>query len=211
MIGLGRFGTSVATTLTAQGNPVVAVDSDPVIVARLANTFERIVVADTTDEEALEQLDVSMFSRAVVAIGTDQESSILTTSLLAEANVEEIWAKALSPQHARILRRVGAHRVVLPEQQMGARVAHLVHGDISDYYEVTAGWLIVKSRPPQELVGVPLSEVAERVMGGVSIVALKPQHADDFRAATPTTRLTYGDEILVMGTPKAIERFTARA
>jgi trk system potassium uptake protein TrkA len=168
------------------------------------------MVADTTDEQALEHIDVSMFSQAVVAIGTDQEASILTTALLAEAGIEAIWAKALSPQHARILRKVGAHHVVLPEQEMGQRVAHLVDEDVSDYFEITPGWVVVKARPLQEMVGRLLSEVPDKLLGGVVVIAYRPKQADDFQPVEVSTRLSHGDEILVMGSPRKVDRFTAR-
>ncbi len=210
VIGLGRFGVSVASRLVALGTPVVAVDNDPRVVARLATDFERIMVADTTDEQALAQIDVSMFSRAVVAIGTDQEASILTTALLAEAKMESIWAKALSAQHARILRKVGAHHVVLPEQEMGQRVAHLVDEDVSDYFEITPGWVVVKTRPLEEMVGRPLADVPAKLLDGVAVIAYRPKQAADFQPFGQANRLNYGDEILVMGPPRAVDRFTDR-
>lgn len=133
LIGLGRFGTAVALELVRRGIEVLAVDSSPKRVQSMAGQLTQVVSADCTDIEALRQLGVPDFYRAVVAIGSDIEASILVTSLLVELEIEDIWAKAISDHHGRILRRVGAHHVVYREFEMGERVAHLVTGRMLDW------------------------------------------------------------------------------
>jgi trk system potassium uptake protein TrkA len=128
VIGLGRFGTSVALSLVDLGHEVLAVDQDAEIVQRYANDFTHVVAADSTDSEALKQIGADQFSLAVVGIGTHVEASVLTVLGLAELGIKEIWAKAISANHAKILTKVGATNVVRPESSMGERVAHLVTG-----------------------------------------------------------------------------------
>ncbi|WP_309972310.1 TrkA family potassium uptake protein [Aeromicrobium panaciterrae] len=128
MIGLGRFGMSVAESLVRLGHEVLAVDENPEIVQRLAGEFTHIVAADSTDTEALKQIDAGSFGLAVVGIGTDIEASVLTVMSLVDLGISDVWAKAINDKHARLLERVGATHVVRPESAMGERVAHLATG-----------------------------------------------------------------------------------
>lgn len=207
VLGLGRFGTALALELVRRGTEVLGVDNRAAVVQRLAGSLGHVVEADSTDIDAMRDLGVGEFRRAVVAIGTDQEASILTTAVLADLEIERIWAKALSAQHATILERVGAHHVVLPEHDMGERVAHLVSGEILDYIEVDEDWALAKARPPRYLVGVPLGESKLRAKHHVTIVSVKPEGKTHFQHADAATQLTYGDEILVAGRVADVERF----
>ena len=210
VIGLGRFGSSLAAELVRRGSEVLALDSRPNEVQRHADELTHTAVADSTDPETLRQLGVHQFKRAVVAIGTDLEASILTTSLLADFGIPHIWAKATSRQHGRILERVGAHHVVLPEHEMGERVAHLLSGRMLDYIEVDTDYAMVKTKPPHDMVGMPLGESRLRAKYGVTIVSVKKETDGpdaNFTYATPDTTLMYGDLILVVGSIKDVERF----
>jgi trk system potassium uptake protein len=207
VIGLGRFGSALALELARRGTDVLAVDSRQPLVQRLAGQLSQIVTADATDIDALRSLGVADFRRAVVAIGNDQQASILATATLGDLGVENIWAKALNAQHARILERVGAHHVVQPEHEMGERVAHLVSGRMLDWLEVDDGWVMAKTRPPKFLVGVPLGTSRLRVKHRVTVVAVKPQHGAGFTHAGTETLLTYGDQIVIAGHPDDVERF----
>ena len=210
VIGLGRFGTSLALELGRRGTEVLGIDNQPATVQRLAGQMSHVVVADSTDLDALQELGVNEFSRAVVSIGTDLEASILTCALLQEMGIEHIWAKATTQQHAKILERVGAHHVVLPEHDMGERVAHLVTGRMLDYIEVDADFAIARTTPPKYLVGVPLGESGLRRKHGVTVVSVKPAGRPTggaFGHAAADTVLAYGDHILVAGRVDDIERF----
>ncbi|WP_170318894.1 potassium channel family protein, partial [Allorhizocola rhizosphaerae] len=176
VIGLGRFGGSLALELMRRGTQILAIDGSAKVVQALSARIPHVVVADATDPEALAQLGVAEFRRAVVAIGTDQEASILATANLADLEIGDIWAKAISRQHGRILQRVGAHHVVLPEHDMGERVAHLLSGEMLDYIELDEDYVMAKTRPPHELVGIPLGQTGLRARYGVTIVAVKPQN-----------------------------------
>ncbi|WP_231946492.1 potassium channel family protein [Auraticoccus monumenti] len=208
VIGLGRFGTALALELDRSGTEVLAIDQQPSVVQRLAGSLTRVVAVDSTDIDALREVGVADFERAVVAIGVDQQSSILTTALLSDLGVTDIWAKALNAQHAKILERVGARHIFQPEQEMGERVAHLLSGRMQDYLEIGKDWALVKTAPPRFLVGVPLGESRLRARFHVTVVSVKPEGRDGFTYADNATTLRYGDQILVVGTVAAIERFT---
>lgn len=209
VIGLGRFGTALALELARRGTEVLAIDHRPKIVQSLSGRLTHVVTADATDIEALRELGVPEFRRAVVAIGGDLEASILTTSLLAELDIDDIWAKAVTHQHKRILERIGAHHIVLPENDMGERVAHLVSGRMLDYIEVDEDFALVKTHPPRDIVGVPLGDTRLRTKHGVTVVCVKSV-GESFTYATADTVLQYGDVILVAGTIAKVERFTDR-
>jgi trk system potassium uptake protein TrkA len=207
VVGLGRYGSALALELVRRGTEVLAIDTRSRVVEGLSGHLTHVVTADATDPEALEQLNAAEFYRAVVAIGTDVEASVLATSLLSELGIEDIWAKAISAQHGRILQRVGAHHVVFPENDMGERTAHLVSGRMLDYVEIDKNFAMIQTTPSREFVGVPLGETRLRNKYGVTVVAVKSQ-GEDFTYATADTVLTYDDTIAVVGKTEDIERFT---
>ncbi|WP_231104672.1 potassium channel family protein [Haloechinothrix halophila] len=206
IIGLGRFGGSLALELARQHTDVLAIDTSAKLVDKYAEDVTHAVVADSTDEDALKQLGVHQFRRAVCAIGADLEASILTTSLLADFGIPNIWAKALSRQHARILERVGAHHVVLPEHDMGERVAHLVMGRMLDYIEFEDDYAMVKTVAPAEAVGRPLAESELRSKYGITVVSIK-RRGEGFTYATADTVVRRGDLLIVAGKATDTERF----
>ncbi|WP_245816025.1 potassium channel family protein [Lentzea albidocapillata] len=210
VIGLGRFGSALAVELASHGTDVLAIDSRPNVVQRLSGRLSHVVTADSTDVEALRQLGVADYDRAVVGIGTDMEASILTIANLVDLGIERIWAKAVTDQHASILKRVGASFVVLPEHEMGERVAHLVAGRMLDYIEIDSDFAMIKTEPPRDLVGVPLGETKLPDQYNVSVTAVRSNVDGEnavFKPATPNTVLMYGDVILVIGRIADVERF----
>ena len=207
VIGLGRFGAAVASELVRTGTEVLAVDRRADVVQRLSGQLGQVVVADSTDMEALREIGIADFQRVVVAIGSELEGSILTTALLSELEIPDIWVKALSAQHATILGRIGAHHVVRPEHEMGERVAHLVSGRLLDWVELDPQWVFAKTRPPRELVGVPLGESGLRKRRRVTVVSVKPQGSGSYTHAATDTVLSYGCEIVIAGRPEDVERF----
>jgi trk system potassium uptake protein len=207
VIGLGRFGTALALELARGGTEVLAVDNRADVVQRLSGQLGHVVVADSTDPDALTEVGIADFSRVVVAIGNDLEASILTTALLAELEIGDIWAKAVNRQQATILSRVGAHHVVFPEQDMGERIAHLVSGRLLDWVELDPQWVFAKTKPPRELVGVPLGESGLRRKHRVTVVSVKPEGQTSFTHAANDTILTYGSVIVIAGRPADVERF----
>ncbi|WP_432136954.1 potassium channel family protein [Streptomyces sp. bgisy154] len=208
VIGLGRFGSSLANELMSRGWDVLGVDTDPHLVQKYSDDLTHAAVADCTDPEVLRQLGVHEFTSAVVGIGTDIEASILIASNLLEADVPNIWAKAISRQHGQILERLGVHHVVLPEHEMGERVAHLVTGRMLDFIEFDDDYALVKTVAPASATGVPLGESGVRTKYGVTVVGIK-RPGEGFTHATAETVIAQGDVIIVTGKTQAVESFAA--
>ncbi|WP_455351951.1 potassium channel family protein [Streptomyces sp. SYSU K217416] len=206
VIGLGRFGFSLGAELMRRGWDVLGVDSDATLVQRLRDELTHTAAADCTDPEALAQLGVGEFPRAVVGIGDALEASILVTSNLADAGVPRIWAKAVSRQHGRILERVGAHHVVLPEHDMGERVAHLVTGRMLDFIEFDDDYALAKTVAPASATGRSLGELGVRARYGITVVGIK-RTGEGFTYATAETVVRTGDIIIVTGRTQAVETF----
>ncbi|OMQ15979.1 potassium transporter [Modestobacter sp. VKM Ac-2676] len=207
MLGLGRFGTALALELARGGTEVLAVDNRPDIVQRLSGQLGQVVIADSTDADALTEIGIADFGRVVVAIGSALEASILTTALLAELEVPDIWAKAVTRPQATILSRIGAHHVVFPEQEMGERIAHLVAGRLLDWVELDPQWVFARTKPPKAIVGVPLGRTGLRKKHHVTVVSVKPENTPSYTHADHDTVLTYGAEIVIAGRPADVERF----
>ncbi|SDD74307.1 trk system potassium uptake protein TrkA [Sanguibacter gelidistatuariae] len=208
VIGLGRFGSAMAMTLDRLGQDVLAVERSPALVAHFSDRLP-IVEADATNPEALDQLGARDFSVAVVGVGTSLEASVLITGNLVDLGTEQIWAKAVSAEHGRILQRIGAHHVVFPEADAGNRVAHLVSGKLLDYIEVEDGFTIVKMRPPKETQGFTVAQSKVRERYGVTIIGVKSP-GQEFVYAEPETRISVNDLLVVSGHSDLLERFAAR-
>ncbi|WP_433830350.1 potassium channel family protein [Actinoplanes sp. CA-015351] len=208
VIGLGRFGGSVAEALLDLGYEVLGVDSDPRIVLDWSDRLTQVVEADSTDEDALRQLGIQDFPRAVVGIGTNLETSVLTVLALAELGVPEIWAKATSVKHGKILSQVGADHVIYPESEMGERVAHLISGRMLDYIEFDDGFAIAKVRAPQGSGGRTLAQLALRTKWGVTVVGTK-RPGEDFVYARPETAVPEGAVLIVAGDTEKVEAYAA--
>ena len=208
VIGLGRFGSALADTLDNLDIEVLAVERDPDLVERWSKRLP-VVEADASDPRALEQLGAKDFSTAVVGVGTSLEASVLITGNLVDIGVPEIWSKATSPEHARILTRIGAHHIVLPETESGRRVAHIVGGRMLDYIEVEDGFTVVKMRPPKETHGFTLEALALQDKYGVRVIGVKAPGVD-FEYATPQTRIHRDDLLVVAGDSELLDRFAQR-
>ncbi|GAB7193221.1 TrkA family potassium uptake protein [Kineococcus sp. NUM-3379] len=208
VIGLGRFGRSLALELASSGDiDVLGIDSDPGLVDEVAGRLTHTVVADSTKVAALRQLSVHEFDRVVVGIGSKLEASILTASVLVEFGVPHIWAKAVSNSHARILKQIGVHHVIRPEHDTGRRVAHLVRGRMQDFIEFEEGFAMVKSATPPALVGLTLQQARLRSNHRVTVVA-HHRPGEPFTYATPDTVLGPDDVIIVSGATRDVERFS---
>lgn len=206
VIGLGRFGRSLALELMANGTEVLGMDKDEDLVQSLNGRLTQVVRADSTTREVLEQLAIGEFDRVVVAIGSDISASILTASVLLSMKTPVIWAKAVNDQHGLILEQLGVHHVIYPEKDMGRRVAHLVRGAALDFIEVAPGYAMVKTPVPSLIQGVALGEAGIRKKYGVTVAAY--QHsAEPWTNADTTTVLSEGDTILVVGRTASAESF----
>jgi trk system potassium uptake protein TrkA len=208
VIGLGRFGSALAGTLVDLGYEVLGVDRSEQRVQEHTGLLTHVVQADTTSVRALRQIGAADAVTAVVCIGTGIEASVLTTSALVDLGVENVWAKAITGPHGRILQRVGAHRVVFPEAEMGARVAHLVTGEMLEFLALDDDFVIAELVAPPELIGVALGESNLRAQYKVTVVCVKPSDAP-FTYADRDTVLSPSDLIVIAGHRADVERFTA--
>jgi trk system potassium uptake protein len=210
VVGLGRFGSSLARTLVDMGYEVLGVDFDAERVQDLSDVLTHVVQADSTSEKALRQLGAADVDTAVVCIGTDVESSVLTTAALIDIGVTNVWAKAITDAHGRILQRVGANHVVFPEAEMGSRVAHLVTGSLLEYVALDEDFVLVETVVPPAYVDTTLGESGIRAKYRVTVVCIKPEGAA-FTYAEPQTVLGPRDLIVVAGYRADVERFAERA
>lgn len=211
IVGLGRFGEALARGLIDQGIEVLAVDFDEDIVQRLSGDIPNVVQADGTSARALRQIGAEQFSRAVVAIATNIEASVLATlALIDELKTPTVWAKALSLEHAKILDRVGVQRVIQPEHDMGQRTARSIARRVTDYFHVEDNFALVEMEAPKRYVGKPLGESGIRAKYGVTIVSIKPP-GGEFQHADQSTILHPGELILLAGKPVNLDQFVADA
>ena len=206
VIGLGRFGSALSRTLIEMGHEVLGLDVDPQNVQEHTGLLTHVAEVDTTSLRALQQLGVADATTVIVCIGNDVEASVLTTAALADLDVPNIWGKAMTEPHGRILSRVGAHNVVFPEAEMGARVAHLVTGRLLEYLALDDDFVLVEVVAPESLVGIPLGDTNLRRDHRVTIVCHKPP-GGGFSHADRETVLTPNELIVVAGTRDHVEAF----
>lgn len=199
VIGLGRFGSSIAKTLYSIGNDVLAIDIDGEIVQEISDYVTHAVQADTTEESNLKTLGISNFDVAVIAIGSDTQASIMTTLLVKDLGVKTIIAKANSELHGRVLKKIGASRVIFPERDMGIRVAHnLVSTSILDHIELSRDYSLAEIESPEEWVGKTLKELNMRHKYGINVMALKRNDEINI-SPSADEKIEKGDIIVAIG------------
>ncbi len=209
VVGLGRFGGALAKSLERVGHEVLAVDESGELVQEWAGRLTHVVEADSTSEAAMRQVGAGDFEHAIVAIGTDIEASLLSASVLVDLGVRQVWAKAITPAHGKILQRIGVRHVVYPERDAGERIAHLISGKMIDFIEFDDGFAIVKIRAPREAHGQTLAESALRTKYGVTIVGVK-RPGEDFTYAQADTVIHPGDLLIVAGKTGLVEHFAGQ-
>ncbi|ANY67820.1 potassium uptake system protein [Paenibacillus sp. BIHB 4019] len=174
VIGIGRFGLSVASSLTEMGFEVLAIDTSEDRVQDAVNHVTHAVIADSTDEEAMRALGLRNFDVVVVAIGQDIQSSILTTLILKDMGVGVIIVKAQNELHGKVLSKIGADKVVYPERDMGLRVAHhLISPNILDYIEISEDYSIIEIKAPEAMIGKSLKQLDIRAKFKCNVMAIK--------------------------------------
>jgi len=208
VIGLGRFGAATAGELDRLDREVLAIDTDPLLVQKWADRVTHTVQADARSIDTLRQIGAEDFSVAVVAVGSSIEASVLITANLVDLKLPQIWAKAISQSHGKILERIGANHVIYPEAEAGERVAHLVSGRMLDFIEFDDDFALVKMFPPKPMRGLKLGEAGVRSKYNVTIVGVKSP-GKPFTYATADTVVSDHDLIIVSGASPDIERFAA--
>ena len=209
VLGLGRFGDSVARSLVKLGHEVLAVDQDQELVDEIAPFVTQAVQADATDEAVLDSIGIRNFDVAVVSIGQNVRDSILVSVLCKEMGVPYVVAKAVDELHAKVLRKVGVDRVVFPEREMGQRVAKsLVTPNILELMELAKDCQLVEITLPPKWRDQTIAGLNVRRKYGVSILAI---HRNGSFVVSPgaDAALKDGDALLVIGRPEDIDALNA--
>jgi len=206
VIGLGRFGSSLAKTLYNNGHQVLALDNSHEIIQQLMNDVTHCVQADATDEEALKNLGLRNFDAVVVAIGHDMQSSILVTVLLKELGVPYVIAKANSALHGKVLQRVGADKVVYPERDMGEKLAiNLVSSNILDYIDISPEYGIMEIVVGQKFSNKTLGELHLRDKFGITVMVIKSEEKI-LVAPGANDEVHIGDILVAVGKNSALQK-----
>lgn len=200
VIGLGKFGRACAKELCNLGHDVLGVDENLRLVNEAASYLTHTVQADSTDEDFLKSISVDDFDSCIVAIGDDQEASVMITVLLKEHGAKNIIAKAQSEIHARILEKVGADKIILPEYDMGIKLAHtLCNTNIYDLVDISPEHSIVSVKAPKEWIGKTLGNLSARDKYGVNIIAIEAESKEANVFPTANTLINKNDTIIVIG------------
>jgi trk system potassium uptake protein len=212
VIGLGRFGSAMAVTLSQLGHDVIGVDGDEARVAHMADVITHALQLDATDEKALRAAGIHDVEVAVVSIGENIESSLLVVMQLLELGIKTIVAKAVTPLHGRILEKLGVSRVIFPEREMAIRVAHsLVMPNVIDYIELSTDFSIVEVPAPAAFVGQTLKQLELRPRLGLTLIAIKRQSEDSGAVVTniaPSADETIrrGDTLALLGSNERLNQ-----
>jgi len=209
VLGMGRFGISVAKTLYSLGHDVLAIDINEEIVQSLSNELTHVVSADVLDEDTFKTLGLRNFDVAIVAVG-DLEASMMCTLLLREIGVPFILAKASTSLHGRMLEKIGADKVIYPERDMGLRVGHnLADSNIVDYIELVDNLSIMEVEAPTLMVGKSLAEAELRRLYKVTVVALR-RDGEMLVNPNPHDKIKKGDIMVILGTRDSVKAMESK-
>ncbi|WP_077367194.1 potassium channel family protein [Anaerosalibacter sp. Marseille-P3206] len=210
VIGCGRFGSSIAKTLYKLGHEVLAIDKDEELVQEISDCVTHAVQADVMDENVMKDLGIRNFDVVIISIGSNLEASIFATLISKELGVKSIIAKAQNELHGKVLKQIGADKIVFPERDMGIRVAHnLVSTNILDFIELSPDYSIVEITAVSEWEDKTLKELKLPTKYGINVMAIKRDecinispYADD--------EILKGDILVVIGNTKDIEKIENR-
>lgn len=207
VIGLGRFGMSVAATLRTHGHEVLAIDNDAENVQRVQteDLVTQAICLDSTNIHALEELGLQGFDGVILSIGENLQASILTALNLMELGVTRLIAKASNAEHGKILERMNVPQVVYPERDMGKRVAQmLVQSNLLESFQLAPGFSVVEVVAPDAFQGKSLAQLNLRAKFGVSVVAIRHPGADVAIIPGPDHMIQSGDILVVIGNNKGL-------
>lgn len=208
VVGLGRFGISIAKTLYTIGHDVLAIDTDEKIVQNVSTEITHAIQADGTNETVLRELGIGNFDIAIVSIGSAVEASVLSTILLKKLGVPYVIARADNELHGSILEKIGADKVVYPEQEMGARVAQVVTlTEVSYYMPLVPGYGVARMEAPSYLVGEKLTDLGFGPKGKWEVAVVLIQREKEI-IVTPSQQeiVREGDILVVAGNNDNLEK-----
>ncbi|RKD20921.1 trk system potassium uptake protein TrkA [Caminicella sporogenes DSM 14501] len=199
IIGAGRFGGSIATTLYNMGNDVLIIDDSEEAINQISGSVTHAIQGNAADERLISTIGANNFDVCVIAMGSDIQSSILVAIMLKEAGARYIVAKAQNELHAKVLYKVGVDKIVFPERDMGAKIAQsLVSSNIMDYIELSPEYSIVEITAIKEWIGKNLLELNMRAKYGINIMAIKKGTSINI-SPTALTVIEEGDVLIVIG------------
>ncbi|KKK39295.1 potassium uptake system protein [Mesobacillus campisalis] len=209
VIGMGRFGSSVAATLYNAGNEVLAIDRNEEQIEDYKNSVTYAVIGDSTDEATMKEVGIRNFDTVIVAIGDDIQSSILTVLLLKELGVNNVVAKALNKHHGQVLSKIGADKVIFPEKDMGERLAHqlMASPNVLNFIEFADDYSIEEIKVPKSMEGKTLKDLDLRADHNVIVVAIKEKDKINI-APGPEETLKMDDVLFVVGENTDLEKFS---
>ncbi|MCD4651703.1 MAG: TrkA family potassium uptake protein [Candidatus Cloacimonetes bacterium] len=176
VIGLGKFGMTVATTLYSNGAEVVAVDKDEKLTIEVKGRVSTAINMDSTDEASLKELSIHEMDAVILAVGNNVEVSVLTSVLLKKLGAPRIYAKVNSKLHGRILELIGINNIVFPEEERGSQLAKsLLTSNVLQYMKLSSGHSVVELRAPREWIGQTLQQLALPRDNGVHIIGIKSE------------------------------------
>ncbi len=207
VIGLGAFGSAVAAELARFGNRVIGVDLDERRVAQMASALSSTLILDTTDEMALKEAGIDQYDVALIAIGRDIQASILTTMNLKMLGIGTIWVKASNKTHHRILSKLGADRVILPEQEMGRHIAQMLNNPVvQDYVSLGNGFSVVSIVIPDRLAGRDMASLGIGATYDLRLLGL--MRGTEFRSCdVKDLVLERDDKLILLGKRPELRRF----
>ena len=211
VLGLGRFGSAVATTLVELGHEVLGVDNDEERVDALKDKITQAVQADITEERVLKELGVKNFDAAIVSIATDLEASILVTMMLKEMGLKYIIAKAQNTLHGKVLEKIGVDKIVFPERDMGRRIARsLIIPNIKDYIELEPDYSVIEIETLPEFADKTLSELDLRNKYGINVLAIKRDNSFNISPQAKDV-IKKDDFLIVIGETKKITELAGKS
>lgn len=210
ILGLGRFGQSVAMALTREGCEVLALDRNAELVRQMSSHVTLAVEADVTSKDALRQLGVGEYSRAVVAIGDEMEASLLCALVLKEdLGIPEVWAKASNAEQARILRKLGVADVVFPELEVGRRLAHTLVGHRTEYVPTLDGLAYAGVPITDDMIGRALGSISSLAERGILVMGVARSGRSLPELANPGLVLRAHDVLIVCGAEDEVTQMMA--
>lgn len=207
VIGLGRFGGSICKELSREGMEVLAMDLDEDKVNEYKDIASHAVIADSTDENVLKELGIRNIDHVIVAIGDNQQASILTTLMLKELGIKKITVKAQNDYHEKVLNKIGADQVVHPERDMGKRIAHnIISNNVLDYLELSDDHSVVEVKAGKKMIGKTLVDLDIRARYGCNVVGIKRNKEINVSPLASEVILEE-DVLIIIGEDKDISRF----
>lgn len=206
VLGMGKFGQNLAIELSNMGNEVLVVDKSEEHLVVVQDFVTHMVIADVTDEDAVRELGIEEFDCVVIGIGNDVQDSIMCAIICKDCNVNKLWAKASSDLHAKALKKIGVDRVILPEKEMGVRVAHhIANNNIVDYIALSNDYQMVELAAKPEWSNKTISEVNFRTKYGINIIGVRRDN--DFMVSPQADFTIKAEDILcVIGKNTAIDK-----